>query len=56
MLDQLARSLRVRYFGADEVPPRRLVEQQYGCNGAVRRRRGAALLMLGDIGPMPRVC
>jgi hypothetical protein len=34
-----------------------LVEQQYGSNGAVRRRRGAALLLtLGDIGPMPRLC
>jgi hypothetical protein len=29
-----------------------LVEQQYGCNGAVRRRRAAALLTLGDIGPV----
>jgi hypothetical protein len=25
-----------------------MVEQQYGCNGAVRRRRAAALLTLGD--------
>ena len=36
------------------VPLRRLVEQRHGCNGAVRRRRGAALLTLGHIGPVPR--
>jgi hypothetical protein len=36
------------------VPPRRLVEQQYGCKGAVRRRRAVALLTL--IGAVARLC
>jgi hypothetical protein len=34
------------------VPPRRLVEQRYDCNGAVRRWRGAALLSWVNMKPV----